>query len=189
MDERKWIDDPRTLRALAHPLRVQLLGALRRFGPATATHLARRLDETTGATSYHLRQLERHGFVEEDLGRGRGRERWWRATARMTSWRGTDVEGDPEGREASDWLQRHQVRWLTGELERWLARQHEDDKAWRSAADLSDYKLRLTPDRLEALRDELHGVISRYLIDAEDPDARDVVLGLQAFPLPDEPAP
>jgi DNA-binding transcriptional ArsR family regulator len=48
-------------------------------GSATATSLARALDESTGQTSYHLRQLERHGLVEEDAGRGTGRERLWKS--------------------------------------------------------------------------------------------------------------
>ena len=51
------------LRALAHPLRVQLFSALTSFGPATASALAARLGESSGSTSYHLRQLEKHGFV------------------------------------------------------------------------------------------------------------------------------
>ncbi|MBI0377002.1 transcriptional regulator, partial [Streptomyces albiflaviniger] len=29
--------DPRSLRGLAHPLRIRLLGALREYGPATAS--------------------------------------------------------------------------------------------------------------------------------------------------------
>jgi DNA-binding MarR family transcriptional regulator len=64
------------LRGLAHPLRLQLLHVLRSDGPATATQLARRLGESSGATSYHLRALHRAGLVEEAEQRN-GRERWW----------------------------------------------------------------------------------------------------------------
>ena len=67
------------LRALSHPVRLRMLGLLRTEGPATATSLAQRLDLNTGATSYHLRQLAQHGFIEEDPERGTGRDRWWRA--------------------------------------------------------------------------------------------------------------
>src|SRR5690349_10771636 len=49
------------LRALAHPLRLQLLHLLHAEGPATATQLAHRLGESTGSTSYHLRALHRAG--------------------------------------------------------------------------------------------------------------------------------
>lgn len=64
------------LRALAHPLRLQLLEVLHVEGPATASQLGRRLGESSGATSYHLRALHRAGMIEEADQRN-GRERWW----------------------------------------------------------------------------------------------------------------
>ena len=67
---------PLQLRALSHPVRLRMLGLLRAEGPATATGLATRLGLNSGATSYHLRQLATHGFVEDDDSRGDGRERW-----------------------------------------------------------------------------------------------------------------
>ena len=70
--------DLTSLKALAHPLRVQILDELSTYGPATASGLAAKLGESSGATSYHLRQLEKNGFVAEDTERGVGRERWWR---------------------------------------------------------------------------------------------------------------
>jgi hypothetical protein len=47
MDPRsvKRVTDAATLKAVAHPLRARLLGALRFDGPATASELARRFDE------------------------------------------------------------------------------------------------------------------------------------------------
>lgn len=187
MDEQTRVQDPRALRALAHPLRISLLAALRRHGPATATQLGLRLDETSGATSYHLRQLAKHGFVTEDAERGRGRERWWRASAEMTSWRSTDFEGDPEGREADSWLLRHQSRFVFDSYERWLAARHEEDAAWREAAALSDYQLHLRPEALAALKQELYAVVDRYRHGrGDDPEARDVVLGVLAFPIRDD---
>jgi helix-turn-helix protein len=68
--------DAAHLRALAHPLRLQLLEVLHSEGPATASQLARRLGESSGATSYHLRALHRAGMVEEAEQRN-ARERWW----------------------------------------------------------------------------------------------------------------
>ena len=38
---------------------------------------------SSGATSYHLRQLGRYGLIEEDPDRGAGRERWWRRREEM----------------------------------------------------------------------------------------------------------
>jgi DNA-binding transcriptional ArsR family regulator len=71
--------DARTLRGLAHPLRARMVGLLRTEGPATATSLAARVGESSGTTSWHLRQLADAGLVEEDSHRGNRRERWWRA--------------------------------------------------------------------------------------------------------------
>ncbi len=68
--------DSTALKALTHPLRVQILAVLREETRATATTLAARLSETSGATSYHLRQLARRGLIEEVP--AEGRERWWR---------------------------------------------------------------------------------------------------------------
>ncbi len=70
--------DAAALKGLAHPLRVDILDSLTMAGPATASLLAERLNQSSGATSYHLRQLARHGYVEDDPERGTGRERWWR---------------------------------------------------------------------------------------------------------------
>jgi DNA-binding transcriptional ArsR family regulator len=77
--EPRELTDPAALKALAHPLRQRILRQLDREGPATSTTLARALGENTGATSYHLRQLAAHGFVEDVPDQGQGRERWWRA--------------------------------------------------------------------------------------------------------------
>ena len=70
------------LRALSHPLRLRMLEVLRE-GPATASALGRRLGESSGATSYHLRALAKAGVVEEDE-RGSKRERWWRRVDSFT---------------------------------------------------------------------------------------------------------
>ena len=52
---RRVVPDATALKALAHPVRLRMLGMLRVDGPATATQLAARLGLNSGATSYHLR--------------------------------------------------------------------------------------------------------------------------------------
>src|SRR6266480_7471248 len=84
------LTDPRALRAIAHPVRMRLVGLLRREGPLTATRAAELLGESSGTCSFHLRQLARYGLVEE-AGGGTGREKPWRATTTSTAW---DVPGD-----------------------------------------------------------------------------------------------
>ena len=100
--DRTRVTEVEALRAIAHPLRGRLLGALRETGPATATELAERFDESSGATSYHLRQLARYGFIVEDEEQASRRERRWRAAAKFTSWDDEDFIEQPGGREAAD---------------------------------------------------------------------------------------
>ncbi len=98
------VTDPRTLRALAHPLRTGLLSLLRAEGPSTASRLGQRVGESSGTTSYHLRRLADLGFVEEVTGQGTARERWWRAIHRSTRWRTEDLVDQPGGREVLEEL-------------------------------------------------------------------------------------
>ena len=51
--------------ALGHPLRGALLDLLSRRATLTSTEAARELGESSGACSFHLRQLERYGHVAE----------------------------------------------------------------------------------------------------------------------------
>src|SRR3954447_2036414 len=79
------LTDPRAMRALAHPVRMALIGLLRREGPMTATQAAERLGESSGTCSFHFRQLAKYGFCEE-AGGGRGREKPWRGAAAGAGW-------------------------------------------------------------------------------------------------------
>lgn len=72
------ISDPKAIRALAHPLRLNLLDLLVATGPATAAQCGRILGVSQASCSFHLRQLAKYGFVE-DAGPGSDRrERLWR---------------------------------------------------------------------------------------------------------------
>ncbi len=156
--------DPRGLKVLAHPLRSRLLTALREHGPATATALAERLGTNTGATSYHLRKLASVGLVEE-TDDGRGRERWWRAATEMHGWTERDVTGDPDTRAAADWLRRHYLAMFVERYGAWLDARPSWPSAWQEVAGSSDYALRLSPARLEALTAEVEAVLQRYRMD------------------------
>ena len=82
--------------AMAHPLRLEILGLLVE-GPATASMLARRLGESSGSTSYHLRVLARAGAIVEDpeLGTfvGPGVAPKFSATPGSVRWAGCWQEG------------------------------------------------------------------------------------------------
>lgn len=181
------VHDVRALRALAHPLRMSLLAALRGDGPSTASRLADRLGESSGATSYHLRQLAGFGFVEEVPDEGTGRERWWRALHRTTTWNTEDFLDQPGGREVvdelSDRIVAHQRRMLAA----FAAERQQSDDAWQTAASLNDWALRLSPARARELIDELNGVLRRWRDEEEEPDQPLVHVLLDLFPLTDYP--
>jgi DNA-binding transcriptional ArsR family regulator len=157
------VTDVRALRALAHPLRNRLLAQLRLHGPSTASRLGRVVGESSGATSYHLRQLAAYGFVEEVEGEGSARERWWRARHRLTSWQPADVAAQEGGAEVQDELIRMQLDVHGRILGAWQAQRGELEPAWTAAASLNDFVLRLRPDQARALADEVLGVLSRWM--------------------------
>ena len=73
------INDPKAIRALAHPARLRAIEALFGNGEAlTATQLADLEGISPSAMSYHLRSLERFGIVRRDEDAVDGRERPWR---------------------------------------------------------------------------------------------------------------
>jgi DNA-binding transcriptional ArsR family regulator len=175
-------------KALAHPLRMRIVGSLRLDGPATASMLAERLAVSSGLTSYHVRRLADAGFVEPDDGQvATGRERWWRAAHDMTTWRAGDLDADADARATEQWLQTYAARHGIEQLDDWIRRRPEADPAWREATTISDYVLELTPDELRALEAEIDAVIARRL-DREpdaDPARAQVVLLLSTFPRAD----
>jgi DNA-binding transcriptional ArsR family regulator len=74
------ISDPQAIRALAHEARLEALEELYASqSTRTATELASRCGLTPSAMSYHLRALEKYGFVERSPSEGDGRERRWKA--------------------------------------------------------------------------------------------------------------
>ena len=157
------VTDVRALHALAHPLRSRLLGRLRLYGPATASQLGRAVGESSGSTSYHLRQLAAYGFVEEVEGQGTARERWWRARHRLTSWQAADIEEQEGGTEVEDELIRIQLDVRGRVLRAWQEQRQELGPAWTAAASLNDHVLRLRPDQARALADELNAVLARWM--------------------------
>ncbi|WP_436521732.1 helix-turn-helix domain-containing protein [Actinoplanes sp. HUAS TT8] len=156
---------PHALRGLAHPLRVRILALLREHGASTATRLADRLGESSGATSYHLRQLAAYGFVEDLPGRGAGRERWWRTVARHND-SAVHLRAAAAGT-----LQR---------LHDFLGGAADLPPEWLAGIAIDDVSVRLSP----AQAVELLGRIRELLIDLPERAAgsEDVVVQWQVFP-------
>ncbi|WP_431709992.1 ArsR/SmtB family transcription factor [Glutamicibacter uratoxydans] len=74
------ITDPQAIRALAHDARLIVLDELfASQATRTATELASLCSLTPSAMSYHLRALEKYGYVIRAASEGDARERRWRA--------------------------------------------------------------------------------------------------------------
>lgn len=165
----KRLTDPRALRALAHPIRLELVGLLRRRGPLTATKAAELLGESSASTSFHLRQLAKYGLVEE-AGGGRGRERPWRATAMFTGW--PDVADSPEHAAASGLLRGVIAERYFEQLMRWLEARDGEPKAWQEAAHFGDTLLWVTAEELLELGREEQLPMDRFLERQTRPELR-----------------
>ncbi|MFD3494401.1 ArsR/SmtB family transcription factor [Streptomyces sp. NPDC058690] len=158
--------DAKGLRALAHPVRVQLVGLLRKYGPSTATRLAERLGVNSGTASYHLRQLGAAGFVQEDTERGNARERWWRSVHQRTWFNDPNLaEREPEA--ALAYLQSVAATY-TLRTQQTLNELQTMPRAWRDNFDMSNWALRLTPEETAALNQEFRDVIARYRPDTPE---------------------
>jgi DNA-binding transcriptional ArsR family regulator len=176
------------LRALAHPLRVRILDELSMYGPLTASGLGERLDESSGATSYHLRQLEKHGLVREDTSKGNARERWWERVPGAISI-GDPAEFPPGSAErlASRLVSDEFMRGRDTAFREFVA---DGDAVlppeWLRLAVSDTVNLRLTPDQMQGLVQELDEVLDRYIKaykTTPSPGARPMQLQLNAFPL------
>jgi DNA-binding transcriptional ArsR family regulator len=179
------IPDLASLRVLAHPLRLKLLGELRRHGPATASGLGARLGESSGATSYHLRELAKAGFVVDEPGRGTTRERWWKSAHRST-YMGLPADGGADALPVGAAYMRLIARTyaeamlhFTGSIE--TITEHYGE-GWTDGFTLSDYQVEVTPAEAGQLINELHETILRHRRDEAPAGSRKVTVQFQVFP-------
>jgi DNA-binding transcriptional ArsR family regulator len=165
------------LKAISHPIRLQLIGLLRGDGPATATQLAARLGISSGLTSYHLRQLAAFGFVDDLPDRGNGRDRWWRAVHRST-WTARP-DDDPSEQLAYDAFYETVAEMHTRSLMAAVDQRPDLPDAWAKTGTISDWQLRLTPEQADTLQSRLMEVLEEY--GPSDPTADRAPEGAELF--------
>ncbi|MCZ9348142.1 helix-turn-helix domain-containing protein [Streptomyces sp. TRM76130] len=181
------IADLAALKTLSHPRRYQVFQQLSLLGSATSAMLARELDLNTGATSYHLRELARYGFIEEvpKGAQAHGRERWWRVVP-------VDLRFPERSKQSAE------IRPVVDEMNRrayaadielfeQLQRQSDDLAEWADAFLYSRGSMLLTLDELRSFFEEYIALINRYKrIGGEVPDGtRTVLTRFFALPAPD----
>lgn len=181
------LSDPKAVLAVTHPLRMRLLGELARRGSARVVDLAKALGEPANSVSFHLRQLAKHGLIEENPDRAEnGRERWWR----MTSERGFEVDLHAiQQLEGGDAAVRVLSRVAEGHVLALHRAIHEpphpaeaDGGQPRTISD--DFALRLSDTELQQLRQELAQLLDRWtdtsraLAEVEDGQERHAYYGV-----------
>jgi DNA-binding transcriptional ArsR family regulator len=164
--------DAAALKAMAHPLRVQMMRILQLRKRASVTSLAAELGETTGATSYHLRQLAKFGFVEEfepdddaddteTHGAGR-KQRWWRMSVDQIHMTGFEFMRNADTREAAGFLLREFQADRSRRMANWFATASQWPDEWQRASTDMDGHLELNPKQTRALGDEMAALIRKY---------------------------
>lgn len=159
------ITDPRAMRAMAHPLRLDLIELLATARTLTAAECARRLGSTQASCSFHLRQLAKYGFVEQAAPTGDSREKPWRLTDIKQSWSTAD-----SGAAATE-LERVFVQ---READRILAFQVDsgrEPEQWRQASFVGGATLPMTIEELDSVRERLREVLEPFVDRLGNPDS------------------
>jgi DNA-binding transcriptional ArsR family regulator len=178
------LSDPKAIRALAHPLRLDLLELLVAIGPATAAQCGRAMGASQATCSFHLRQLGKYGFVE-DAGPGPDRrERLWRIPAGRPEVR---IPGNANATVARE-LHRVVVQRAAQAMLDFADRQDADSQHWHGKAGLISAVAVLTPDEAAELRRQWKALLEPYLTrhgEPRLPGQRYVRYLLAATPLAD----
>jgi predicted ArsR family transcriptional regulator len=156
------ITDATVMRALAHPVRIALIELFGVHPTLTATQASEALGESPANCAFHLRTLAKYGFIEE-AGGGRGRERPWRASAKShrIRLRSSDL-GDKQAQLAAGALEQVWHDRIFARIRAAFATR-QWSPAWEAAAGSTQTLAFLTPEELQAVRDEINEVVGRHL--------------------------
>lgn len=148
--------DARGARALAHPVRLAILGKLRSDGPSTASRLAPDVGASPSVTSWHLRHLAEHGLVEDDpADHGGGRSRWWRAVGSGFRFQ-VDPDDPGPGLALSDAIEASEA----GLVERWRNSRSRLPREWLAVSGRYNTRIRATPEEIAALDDAIEALLA-----------------------------
>lgn len=156
---RRLLDDPLAIRALAHPLRLELLSIVSRAAEMTTADAARELGLSHGLASHHLHQLAKYGFVEQVGGRD-NREHPWRIV--HTSYDRPD-EPTPESAVAEQVLEQVVAEQSLARFLDWQERRADWPEQWRRLTGLGQSNVYLTQEELAEITATIDAAILRYV--------------------------
>ncbi|MFJ6853946.1 winged helix-turn-helix domain-containing protein [Streptomyces sp. NPDC091271] len=159
-----------------HEVRTALLELLTEVGTVTATEAAARLGYSSGLCSFHLRQLARHGYIEEAPHDG-GRARPWRLRRKDPAAGGSTEDqfgALARGLEDESW-------------QRWLSQRDGAPPEWRRDEAFSAVAY-LTPEEMSQVAKVVRRALAPYQDREQRPlarpdGARPVALITRLFPL------
>jgi DNA-binding transcriptional ArsR family regulator len=188
---RRLLDDPLSIRALAHPVRLELQAVIGRSGKITAADAARQLGISHGLASHHLRQLAKYGFVEQVAGAD-NRARPWQLVATSTSWRGAD--SSPDGAAAINVLEQVIAERAMSGFFDWQRRRSTWSTTWRDHSGVGRSTVYLTEAEFAEVIEAIDAVVMRYVEQRpiDDVSARptgSVPVEITCFAVPHEPTP
>lgn len=157
---RRLLDDPLAIRAMAHPVRLDLQALLGRVGPLTAADAARHLGISQALASHHLRQLAKYDFVEPAPGKD-NRERPWRLVSTSQTWRGARLT--TEGAAAADILEQLIAERALNNLTDWQQRRRSEPDVLVENSGISHTGIYLTAEELAELEEQISGLLQRYV--------------------------
>lgn len=152
------LTDAEAMRALADPVRLELLDRLRRTGTATAAELASQIQTTPSAIEKDLRELETFGLVTR---REEAEEVHWSAFGKGFVFEIPDeAEGQAAARRLSNVMLLHYVdlprKWVASDEPRLSLE-------WARAAGLLNARVAVTADELRGIQDELERVLEPFI--------------------------
>ena len=160
---------PRALRALAHPLRWQLIDLIGSETTATATRCAEVLGQSVASCSYHLGILGKYGYIELVPGQA-GKEKPWRLASRQQNLdpSGLDNEGALAAEAAAEAFLDHELARVKQRL-RSLGLEPEP---WRAASLLIGNTTWMTAQELHDITDQLKQLLLTHTERDADPPSR-----------------
>ena len=153
------VENPRNIRALAHPARLAIINALATGDELTATQCAELTGLSPSATAYHLKFLERFGFAEAAAPRPDRRERPWRATDRRVLVNLDD--STPAGASAAAAVGAAYMDTTRAVAVEFTEGAHAEPEEWRNAV-LNNADLWLTAEECPRVGEDLGGVLEPY---------------------------
>jgi DNA-binding transcriptional ArsR family regulator len=183
---RRRVTSAADMKALAHPVRLDVLELLVVHGPMTASDAAVQLDQTPANVSWHLRKLAQHGFVRQATD-GPGRRRPWKIVAESLSW-GDDAEDASAAEALHDVTLERELQHLRAAL----ANASVETTQWRDATEVYQSRLWLTAEEAAEIGEQIRQLFIHKADERRDPANRPPqarVMALMAWVVPFGPDP